>query len=139
MKKFIIALCLSFVTIMSFSQQVVGQKQSAIRVQMTSENFYLTEHNSETNTDYFYNSDIEVMYGCWYDSEYSNYCYQLGIIGTSNSIKMFNGLVDAITEICYKNEDGLYLNYLTGLAYWIEYDNENDFWKVYSIDINYLK
>lgn len=139
MKKLFITLCFIAISITSvLSQQIVGQTQKEVKKQLKSEGFSLTEHDAEDNIDFFLDETESFIYGCWYDSNRENYCYQLGMMGNSSTIKSYNTLVESVKSICNDRGDGFYMNYATELAYWFTYDRESDLWKFFCVDMDYV-
>lgn len=139
MKKLFITLCFIAISITSiFSQQIVGQTQSQVKKQLYNEGFTLIEHDAEDNIDFFISEDEAFIYGCWYDSDRENYCYQLGIIGNSSTIKSYNIFIESVKSICNDRGDGFYMNYANNIAYFFTYDKESSLWKFFSIDIDYV-
>lgn len=140
MKKTIAIFAIVAVFATSLQAQLVGKNRQMIKSEMATDGYVLTEYNAETNTDYYVNSELDLMFMCCYDSGNNNYCYKIGLAGNKSNVQLYNRLVQSTKDECvYDSSVGAYANYAEGVYHWYEYNYAEDMWLYYTLDMNYAQ
>jgi len=138
MKKTIAIFAIVALFAMSLQAQLVGKNRQMIKTEMAEDEYVLTEYNAETNTDYYYSSQLELMFMCCYDSGNGNYCYKIGLAGNKSNVQLYNTLVQSIKDECvYDSSNSMYADYAQGVYHWYEYNYADGVWMYYTLDMNY--